>query len=170
MSQSRVREVDDAFNLLLVIIGIVFSIYNSHYRILLPEDSPERVVQILIRMTVIPLLVLTFIWIAAKLTRNENYAVLLKLVDWMVAINLTAGVLFMYFRETGYVLGDYENYFTIIMILLVPIFVYFAVVPRYRDMYPDASFFNNNWKFIVVAIISTALWRATLWFATGSFA
>jgi hypothetical protein len=172
MDQSRVKDVDDAFNLFLVIIGIVSSIYNSHYELLFSGDSPERVANIIIRFTVIPLLVLTFIWIGAKLIRSENYAIFLKLVDWMMALNLTLGLLFMYFRDTGYIRESrfLETYVQIIMIFLVPIFVFSFVVPRYKEMYPDATFFVKNWSFILSAILAELLWYSILQFATGSFA
>ena len=171
MGQSSVKDVDDAFQLLLLIVGIVFSIFNSHPEALLSSGGdPEFLIQILIRITVIPLLVVTFLWIGAKLIQNVNYAIFLKLIDWMMAINLTWGVLYLFFREMGYFQRAryLETYLGIIIAPLVPIFVYYVVVPRYKEMYPNASFFEKKWRFVLAFLLSTLLFFLTLYFATAS--
>jgi len=169
MVQSHVEDVDDAFNLFLVIIGIVSSIYNSHYDILFGGDSIEQVANLIIRLTVIPLLALTFIWIGAKLIRKQNYSIFLKLVDWTMALNLTFTLIFMYFRDTGYFQESsfLENYMQVIMILIFPVFVFILILPRYKEMYPGATFFIKKWSYISSIIVAEILWFSLLLIATG---
>lgn len=154
---SRVEDVDKAFELLLVIIGLVLSIFSSHSEALvnLSTMDPELLSSILVRFTVIPLLVILSIWMIAKLTKNQYLQISSKLVAWMTAINTTIGVLYIYFRELGYFpdvriagveIVSYIGFF------LIPIFVYFVLIPRYRDMYPDASFFKSQTGFVVTYI------------------
>jgi len=154
---SRVEDVDKAFELLLVIIGLVLSIFSSHSEALvnLSNMDPELLSSILVRFTVIPLLVILLIWMIAKLTKNQYLQISSKLVAWMAAINTTVGVLYIYFRELGYfpdvrIAGievvSYIGFF------LIPIFVYFILIPRYRDMYPDSSFFRGQTGFIITYV------------------
>jgi len=63
-----------------------------------------------------------------------------------MAMNLTMGGVFMYFIDTGYFQGtmSLETIVQVIMTFVVPILVYYAVVPRYEEMYPHASFLRAN--------------------------
>ena len=69
MTLSRVQDVDHAFELLLVIMGLVMSIFSSHPEVLV-GDIPF-LIPFMLRLTVIPLLIMLFVWLAAKLSRNE---------------------------------------------------------------------------------------------------
>ena len=155
---SRLEDVDKAFELLLVIIGLVLSIFSSHSEGLINWSSmpPETLSFLLVRITVIPLLIMLLIWMAAKLSANQNQQILIKLVAWMTAISVTIGVLYMYFRELGYIpdarIAGIE-YVPYIGYLIDPLLVYFFVVPRYKDMYPDASFFKRKLNFILAYIV-----------------
>jgi hypothetical protein len=173
MTLSRVEDVDHAFELLLVIMGLVMSIFSSHPEVLV-GDIPDDIlflIPLMLRLTVIPLLIMLFVWLAAKLSRNEYRQILIKIVAWMIATNYTISFLYLYFRGIGFLPGSRAEEIILSMITFVinPFFVYAVVVPSYKEMYPDATFFKSKKGFIVAYVISGVILLAILYLLSAAY-
>jgi len=172
MTLSRVQDVDHAFELLLVIMGLVMAIFSSHPEVLVAGgDIPYYLIPLMLRVTVIPLLIMLFVWLAAKLSRNEYRQILIKIVAWMIAINYTISFLYLYFRGIGFLPGTRaeELILSAITFVINPFFVYVVVVPSYKEMYPDATFFKSKIGFIVAYVMSGVIILAITYLLSGTY-
>ena len=172
MTLSRVQDVDHAFELLLVIMGLVMSIFSSHPEVLVAGgDIPYFIIPLMLRLTVIPLLIMLFVWLAAKLSRNEYRQILIKIVAWMIAINYTISFLYLYFRGIGFLPGTRAEEIILsgITFVINPFFVYAVVAPNYKEMYPDATFFKSKKGFIVAYVMSGVILLAITYLMSGTY-
>ena len=169
---SRVQDVDHAFEILLVIMGLVMAIFSSHPEALVAGgDIPYYLIPLMLRLTVIPLLIMLFVWLAAKLSRNEYRQILIKIVAWMIAINYTISFLYLYFRGIGFLPGTRatEIILSVITFVINPFFVYAVVAPSYKEMYPDATFFKSKKGFIVAYVMSGVILLAITYLLSGTY-
>ena len=172
MTLSRVQDVDHAFELLLVIMGLVMSIFSSHPEVLVAGgDIPYFLIPLMLRLTVIPLLIMLFVWLAAKLSRNEYRQILIKIVAWMIATNYTISFLYLYFRGIGFLPGTRAEEIILsgITFVINPFFVYVVVAPSYKEMYPDATFFKSKIGFIVAYVMSGVILLAITYLLSGTY-
>ena len=172
MTLSRVQDVDHAFELLLVIMGLVMSIFSSHPEVLVAGgDIPYFIIPLMLRLTVIPLLIMLFVWLAAKLSRNEYRQILIKIVAWMIATNYTISFLYLYFRGIGFLPGTRAEEIILsgITFVINPFFVYVVVAPSYKEMYPDATFFKSKIGFIVAYVMSGVILLAITYLLSGTY-
>lgn len=161
-------DVDEAFELLLVITGIVCAIMSQYpeyfwrYFGQYPKDFPIALAAT--RSLVLPLVVALILWIVGKLITNLRYQAVIKVFAWMYALNLTFGNVFMYMLgsrwlpfgpEIGAGLGN------IVFFLIVPSFNYVVVLPKYKKMYPESTFLQSKIMFIIASIVALFLFLIT---------
>ena len=158
-------DVDRAYELLVVIIGLNFSIMGKN-----PEffwgGNPDMPIELTaMRQTVIPLLVLTSIWLAGYLLMNENYKIHVKVAAWAFALFMAMVHTLIYFEGAQFIVGpvwmnDYVG--LSIVLIIIPLLVFKFIVPRYMEMYPDATFFKTNTRLRLV--VTYVLYNIILWF------
>ena len=140
-------DVDKGFELLIVIIGLTFSIMGSK-----PEffwgDTPEISLELTsMRSTIIPLLMLTGLWLIGILMKSENRKIYAKLVAWIAAFSMAMNNVLVYFIGVKFWsgFGEMDPYvFIPLLFIISPALVFIFIAPKYREMYPDATFFKNN--------------------------
>jgi len=160
-------DVDRAYELLVVIIGLNFSIMGSN-----PEffwsDRPDMPLELTaMRQTVIPLLVLTGVWLIGYLVTNENHRIHVKLAAWALAVFMAMVHTMIYFEGAEYWGGishQQEPYIAFpLVLLLIPLLVFRFIVPRYEEMYPDATFFRTKTRLRL--LLTYLLYQVILWFS-----
>jgi hypothetical protein len=153
-------DVDRAFDLLVVIIALIYSMAGSHPE-LFWQASPELSLEIIaLRMTVPPVVSLTLLWLASHLISNKNGKVLLKSVAWMTAFSI-GGMLLSIFTEGLKFFKLSKSIETILifsMIFISPLIIYAVIFPKYKEKYPDISFFRRK----VWPIVSYVLYLLVL--------
>jgi len=147
-------DVDRAYELLVVIIGLNFSIMGKN-----PEffwgGNPDMPIELTaMRQTVIPLLVLTSIWLTGYLAA------------WAFALFMAMVHTLIYFEGAQFWSGvphQQEQYIGLpFVLLIIPLLVFKFIAPRYKEMYPDATFFKTNTRLRLV--ITYVLYNVMLWF------
>jgi len=162
-------DVDEAFEWLVLIIGIVSAVmsqYPTYFYTMSPGVAEPSLKAA--KAIVVPLVIMIFIWLIGKLAVSETVQVLAKIVAWMVVVSIT------FYNFYNYILGliwasgfHYETSILddvfvslgiILFFLLAPIFTYFVVVPKYRQIYPDSNLLRSKIKFIITyAVTQTCL-------------
>lgn len=142
-------DVDSAYQSLIVILGLTFSIMGSN-----PEffwtDNPEMPSVITgMRTAVIPLLILAALMLIGMLLTDENRKIHVKLVAWATAVILASVNIMIFFQGVQFYRGfgdsTTELYISVLLIfILIPALVFRFIGPKYREMYPNASYFNDN--------------------------
>lgn len=162
-------DVDEAFEWLVLIIGIVSAImsqYPTYFYTMSPGVAEPSLKAA--KAIVIPLVITIFIWLIGKLAISEPVQVLAKIVAWMVVVSITLYNFYNYilgliwasgFHYETTILDDvFVSLGIILFFLLAPIFTYFVVVPKYMQIYPDSNLLRSKIKFIITyAITQTCL-------------
>jgi len=167
-------DVDEAFELLLVITGIVSAIMSQYpeyfhgYFAQYPEGFPIALAAT--RSLILPLVVALTLWMVGKLITNPKYQATIKVFAWMYALNLTFG------NILGYMLGSrwlpYEpnvgaGLGNIVFFFIVPSFNYVIVLPKYRKVYPELKLLQSKIMFILASIVALLLFLITAGFFTS---
>jgi len=143
--ESQAENVDKAFELLVVIIALLYSIMQS-YSGLFWSSTPEISLEIqTMRNTVLPVIILTILWLSSRLSSNLNIQIFFKYVAWMTAFSLSLALFFGYLNGVRYIQSNLllERLLLASIVLINPIIVYFLVFPKYKKYYVDASFFEG---------------------------
>ena len=163
-------DVDEAFEFLLVITGIICAIMSQYpeyfwrYFGQYPEDFPITLAAT--RSLILPLVIALILWIVGKLITNLRYQAVIKVFAWMYALNLTFGNVLMYMLgsrwlpfgpEIGVGLGN-------IVFFLVPSLNYVIILPKYKKMYPESTFLQSKIMFIVASLFALFLFLITAGF------
>ena len=162
-------DVDEAFELLLVITGIVCAIMSQYPEYFwwtqYPEDFPIALAAT--RSLILPLIVALTLWIVGKLVTNLRYQAVIKVFAWIYALNLTFGDVLMYMLgskwlpfgpEIGAGLGN------ILFFLVIPSLNYVIVLPRYKKMYAESKFLQSKIMFVVASIVALLFFLITAGF------
>jgi len=158
-------EVDEAFEWMVLIIGIVSAImsqYPTYFYTLSPGVADPSLKAA--KAIVIPLVITIFIWLVGKLVVSEPLQVLAKVVAWIVVIGVTLNNFYNYmlgliwasgFHYEATILDDvFVSLGMLLFFLLAPIFTYFVVVPKYRDIYPNSTLLRSKVKFLITYIVT----------------
>jgi len=161
--------VDEAFELMLVITGVVCAIMSQYPEYFwwtqYPEDFPIALAAT--RSLILPLVVALTLWIVGKLVTNLRYQPVIKVFAWMYALNLTFGFVLMYMvgskwlpfgPEIGVGLGNTLFFF------IIPSLNYVIVLPKYKKMYAESKFLQSKIMFIVASIVALLLFLITAGF------
>lgn len=161
-------EVDDAFEWMVLIIGIVSAImtqYPEYFYTLSPGTADPSLKAA--KAIVIPLVITILIWLVGKLATSNRVQVLAKVIAWMVVVGVTCVNVYNYLLGLTWASGiHFETGITndfavtlgmLIFFLLPPLFTYFAVVPRYREVYADSTLLKSRIKFVATYIATQAI-------------
>jgi len=161
-------EVDEAFEWMVLIIGIISAImiqYPQYFYTLTPgvaEPSLKAAKSI-----VIPLVITIFIWLVGKLAVRKPVQVLAKVIAWMIVVDVTIANYYSYMQGLiwysgfDYLAAGLNDAFVSLGMLLVflvsPVLAHFVVLPKYREVYPDSTFIRSKIKLIATYAVIQAL-------------
>ena len=162
---------DKAFELLVVIISLIFSIMRS-YSGLFWGDSAELSGDIqAMRFTVIPIIILTLLWLTCRLTLNQNMQIFFRGVSWMTAFSWSITLLLSYFDSVRLNRCDQlcSKFLLGSIVSVNPLIVYFFIFPKYREKYSDTSFFNGYLGSIVCYLVYLVVMGVIIWLSTTTW-
>jgi len=154
------RDVDDAFEWLVLIYGIVNAIIVSYPEYFYwGEQYGMPVSEVAVKSAVLPLLVTALIWIAGKLATDGRLQVIAKLTAWVFALALVWGRVFGYLGGAEFIpmSSMWMGLNMLIILFFIPVFGYVVVLPRYREMYPDLNLLRSKILFVIVFIFYVIL-------------
>jgi hypothetical protein len=141
-------DVDGAFEWLVLIVGIVFGIMGSYPELFWGNTDITTTSETAVKSVVLPLVTSAVLWMIGKLLINPSSKLFVRLTAWMFTLSVTLGMLYAYLEGTRLLTINSEQIQAIIsyfsLFIASPAFTIGVVLPRYRDQYPDASFFKNT--------------------------
>jgi hypothetical protein len=162
-------DVDGAYEWLVVIVGIVFGIMSSYPEFFWGGTEVASASLTAVRSVVIPLVASAVLWLTGKLIINPNRKLLVKSVAWMFSVAVTGAVFITYLIGARFLLIQSERMQAIlsysVLFGLSPLFTFGIVLPRYREKYPDATFFKNRVWLIFALVIFVALILGMIYFS-----
>jgi hypothetical protein len=157
-------DVDEAFEWMVLVIGIVSAImiqYPEYFFTLTPGSAEPSLKAA--KAIVIPLLITILVWLVGKLAVRKPVQVLAKVIAWVFVIDFTVTNYFSYMQGLIWASGfDYiamglDSVVVLLGMFLTflvgPIFTYFVVMPKYREVYPDSLFIRSKIKLVITYII-----------------
>jgi len=158
-------DVDDAFEWMVLIIGIVSAImiqYPAYFYTMSPGAAEPSLKAA--KAIVIPLVITILIWLVGKLAVSKRVQVLAKVVAWMVVTGVTLNNFYNYmlgliwasgFHYETTILNDVFIALGMLLFFLFPLILpYFVVVPKYREIYPDSTLLSSKIKFIITYAVT----------------
>ena len=160
-------EVDEAFEWMVLIIGIISAImsqYPEYFDTLSPGVAEPSLKAA--KAIVIPLVITIFIWLAGKLAVSKPVQVSAKVVAWMVIADVTVTNYYNYMQ--GLIWSSGFDYLTaglndvfvslgmLLFFLVGPVLTHFVVVPKYREVYPDSTLLKSKIKLIITYAVIQA--------------
>jgi hypothetical protein len=167
-------DVDEAFEWLVLIVGIVSAImsqYPAYFYTLSPSQRDPSLTAA--RAIVPPLIITILIWLVGKLSTSKRVQVLAKVVAWMVVIGVTWVNVYNYLIGLMWASGFQIEIgiandiflmptFGFLCLFMLPlVFTYFVVVPKYRQIYPDSTLLTSKVRFIA-AYVATQIFLLAL--------
>jgi len=157
-------DVDEAFEWMVLVIGIVSAImiqYPEYFFTLTPGSAEPSLKAA--KAIVIPLLITILVWLVGKLAVRNPVQVLAKVIAWVFVIDFTVTNYFSYMQGLIWASGfDYiamglDSVVVLLGMFLTflvgPIFTYFVVMPKYREVYPDSLFLRSKIKLVITYVI-----------------
>jgi hypothetical protein len=164
----RKNEIDEAFEWLVVILGVVTAIliqYPEYFYTLTPGNAPASLKA---AIAIIPPMVITVVvWLTGKLSERDAVQALAKTAAWMLILSMTWTDLYSYFQGViwagwGIAPANLSKGFGLAgLFLLTPVFTHVIVVPRYRRMYPGLAVLRRKWPLLVIYLTTPVF--AFLW-------
>lgn len=154
-------EVDEAFEWMVLIIGIISAImiqYPEYFFTLSPGGAEPSLKAA--KSIVIPLVIVIFIWLVGKLSVSNSIQVLAKVVAWVFVTDVTVSNYYNYMQGLIWFSGfDYlelglNDVFVslgmLLFFLVGPVLVHFVVVPKYRQVYPGSALIRNKVRLVIM--------------------
>lgn len=162
-------EVDEAFEWMVLIIGIVSAImiqYPAYFYTMSPGVVDPSLKAA--RAIVFPLVITIVIWLVGKLAVSKPVQAFAKVVAWMVVAGVTFVNFYNYmlgliwasgFHYETTILNDVFVSLGMLLFFLLPlVLTYFVVLPKYREIYSDSGLLRSKIKFMVTyAVTQTCL-------------
>jgi len=152
------EEIDEAFNWLMLILGTIAAtlVQSLHlYPLPSPPLTPRIEIQFL-RLLFVPLIVLTISWLCSHLIQNKGIRIVLKSFSWIYALLLL--VIDLLFFLSVILSSDIRGSPLFLFLFWVPSLVYLVLIrKRYKLIFPDSKFLNNNVKLIVFCVVITTI-------------
>lgn len=170
------EELDEAFNYLLVVLGIMAGalfgipeLYPSP-----PYPTPEGgYTMVMLRMLILPVIILVFLWLWGLLARNERSQVLAKSLSWILAfIILIADLTLLFFAFISPHLPTPEEapdgpgplLPVLLLVFYAPAYLsvllnYYVIRPRMMEIYKDSQFLKNQWDQALLSIGAVVLYH-----------
>jgi len=146
-------EVDEAFEWLVVILGVVTAILIQYPEYFYTTTPGETAAALKAALAVIPPIVIAvIIWLVGKLSERDTVQAVAKIAAWILVLNITYMNLYSYFLGIVWsvwgtvpggllVAGGFVGLFA-----LAPSVSHFVLIPRYRRTYPGAALFQGRWR------------------------
>jgi len=160
-------EVDEAFEWMVLIIGIISAImiqYPEYFYTLTPGVSEPSLKAA--KSIVIPMVISIFIWLVGKLAVSSSVQVLAKVVAWVFVTDVTVSNYYSYmqgliwFSGFDYLEAGLNDVFVglrmLLFLLVGPILTHFVVVPKYRMVYSDSTLLRNKVKLVIIYAVIQA--------------
>ena len=163
------NDVDEAFEWLVLIIGIVCGIMSQFPDIfwpVYPSDVPPSMQAA--KAVVIPLLLTLMIWLIGKFTAKK-YQPVAKIIAWLYVSELIFSYCWTYFCGIRWIPrnSDIVGAGMVCLLIIGPVVIFKIIVPRYREIYPDSNFLKSKIK-LVMALIIAAFIYGLMVFAVSS--
>lgn len=163
-------DIDKAYDLLVVIIGLIYSTMGSNPEMFW-EEGPFFSLEIqAMRSTVFPLIILALLYFTSKLIPNKNGKILLKFVAWMTAFGQGFGLFIAYLHGAKYIyLDQYGLLGELVLMssfLILPLVVYILIFPQYKKQYPDVTFFKQKVWSILSYVLYLLVTGSTIFLTT----
>jgi hypothetical protein len=159
------RNIDEAFEWLIVMLGIVSAILSQYPQYFYSfSPSVDRPLSLRAAMSIVPPIVITIvIWLIGKISSRNIIQAVTKVISWIFVLGITWANLWSYF--SGIIIAelsispfDYPNWLGAIGFFIFSLTVtYFGVIPKYREMYPELSFLKSKIKFLVTYGVTNIL-------------
>ena len=169
--ESQAENVDKAFELLVVIIALIYSIMQS-YSGLFWSSTPEISLEIqTMRNTVLPVIILTLLWLSSRLSSSQNIQIFFKFVAWMTAFSLSVALFLGYLNGVRLIQFNVllENLLLLSIFLINPVIVYFLVFPKYKKHYEGASFFKSYLWTVLSFVGYLLIMGLIIWVSSAMF-
>lgn len=157
--------IDEAFEWLIVMLGIVSAIMSQYPQYFYSfSPRPDRPLSLRAAISIVPPMVITIVlWLIGKISSRNLVQAVTKVISWLFIIGITWANLWSYF--SGIILAEfsilpinYPNFLGAIgFFVLSPIVTYFGVIPKYREIYPELSFLKSKTKFLITYAITNIL-------------
>ena len=149
-------DVDEGFEWLVIIIGIVVGIMSQFpdiFWLVYPSDVPSSMQAA--RGVVVPLLLTLMIWLIGKFTSTQ-YQPIAKIIAWLYMSELVFSYSFTYFWGIGWIPRNstMTGVGMVCLLVLGPVVIFKIIVPRYRESYPDSIFLRSRIKLLLALIIA----------------
>lgn len=167
MLRTSSANVDDAFEWFVLLVAIVSAIMSQYPEYFYYQSQQGRAPSLLAAAVIVPPLVITImIWLVGKLASNRGTQAVARVIAWMFVMgttwaNLTSymiGIVWAIITPVPRLLDDIMIGSSMIGFFLVPpFFTYLAVVPRYRELYPESAFLRSRLRFLIAFILTSLL-------------
>jgi len=160
-------DVDEAFEWLVLVIGIVSAImvqYPEYFYTLTPGFAEPSLKAA--KAIVIPLVITILIWLVGKLAVRKPVQVFAKVVAWVFVTDFTITNYYSYMQGLlwasgfNYITLGLNDFFVLLGMLLTflvgPVLTHFIVVPKYKEIYSDSVFLRNKIKLVITYAVVQA--------------
>jgi len=153
------EEIDEAFNWLVLILGtLAAALIESLHLFPFPpthELTPELEIQF-VKLYFIPLIVLVISWLSSHLVQNRGIRIVLKSFSWLYALLLLI-IDLLFFLSVILVKDITGSPAVVVPLFWIPTLVYlFVIRKRYKLIYANSRFLNNNILQVLFCVIVTA--------------
>ncbi len=158
-------EVDEAFEWMVLIIGIVSAImsqYPAYFYTMSPGAAEPSLKAA--KVIVIPLAITILIWLVGKLAVSKRAQVLAKVIAWIVVVGVTLNNFYNYmlglvwasgFHYETTILNDvFVSLGIVLFFSLAPVLTYFVILPKYREIYPDSALLRSKIRFMITYVVT----------------
>jgi hypothetical protein len=153
------NEVDEAFEWLVVILGVVTAILVQYPEYFYTATPGQAAAPLKAAMAVIPPIVVTVVvWLVGKLSERDAVQAVAKVVAWQLILSVTWANLYSYFlgiswAASGVVPGSLSVGAGMLgFLLLGPTVTFFVVVPKYGRMYPGVLLLRSKWRLMLLCV------------------
>lgn len=156
-------DVDEAFEWLVLIIGIVSAIisqYPEYFQAYLQVWGELPASLVAARALILPLVLMVMMWLVGKLMTDLRYKPVVKVFAWMYALIAAFANMLIYLAGARWLSVEGGSAVVpagLFYVLVIPGFTYKVVVARYREIYPDSTFLRSRPGFIVAYVLAFVL-------------
>jgi hypothetical protein len=146
------NDVDEAFEWLVLIIGIVCGIMNQFpdlFWLVYTSSAPSSLQAA--KTVVIPILLTLMIWLIGKFT-SRQYQPVAKVIAWLYVSELLFSYCLMYFWGIEWIPRNNTivGLGMVILNIIGPVVIFKIIVPRYREIYSDSIFLKSKIRLLLL--------------------
>ena len=155
------NETDEAFEWLVLIIGIVVGIMSQYPELfwpMVPYTESSSSVQAA-KGVVIPLLMTLMIWLVAMFT-SERFQPVIKVIAWFYVSVLICSYLLTFLWGIGWIPRSTvaTGVGMLFLAVLGPVVIIRVILPRYRETYPGSRFLHSWFKLLLALVAAGFFW------------